>query len=140
MVSVEDFIHTDVKTALKKNTIIEAANIMKDYNQGFLVVVNNAIENKPVGIITDNDIVLKVVANNLDPFKTLVGEVMTTRIISVSRKGDLVSDVACKMRDYKIRKIPVIENDQLYGVITNMDMVKVIIKHKKELLDMALSF
>jgi CBS domain-containing protein len=51
-----------------------------------------------------------------------------------------VSDVACKMRDYKVRRIPVIENEKLFGVITNIDMVKVVIKHKKELLDMALGF
>jgi len=104
-----------------KATVQDAAKEMKGEGIGSLIVIDSG---KPVGIITESDILKKVVAEGLDSSKILVDEVMTSPIITV--KPDTTIEEAIKtMGELKIRRLPVVENDKLVGMTTQKDILKV---------------
>ncbi|MFQ5647924.1 MAG: CBS domain-containing protein, partial [Candidatus Aenigmatarchaeota archaeon] len=77
---VKDVMNPDVKTIKKDSTIQEAADLMSRYSIGSLIVV---VETRVVGIITERDILQKVVAGGKDATKTAVEEVMTKEVIMI---------------------------------------------------------
>lgn len=104
-----------------------AANIMKERGRGSLVVVDNR---KPVGIITERDIVRRVVAEARDINDTRVNDAMSTPLITVGLEATV--EVAAKiMYENKIRRLPVVENDNLVGIVTSTDFVKDMLKERK---------
>ncbi|GIU71869.1 MAG: hypothetical protein KatS3mg003_1348 [Candidatus Nitrosocaldaceae archaeon] len=105
-----------------------AANIMKERGRGSLVVLDNR---KPVGIITERDIVRRVVAEARDVNETKVKDAMSTPLITIGPEAT-VEAAAKVMYENGIRRLPVVENDNLVGIITSTDFVKAMIKEKKE--------
>jgi hypothetical protein len=78
---LKDLCVLDVASCTPQLTIEEAARLMRQYHTGDLVVIDNADEEpEPVGIITDRDIVLEVLAKGRDPHKTTVREIMSTQL------------------------------------------------------------
>ena len=74
-----------------------------------------------VGILTERDILTRVVAADLDPKSTLVRKVMTTRFQSIT-ENDSVEDVMQIMREHRIRHLPVLNNNQLLGLLSISDI------------------
>ena len=115
-----------VKEAMKTNlvvvdpstTVIEAARLMKQRKIGNVIVIQ---DNKPVGILTESDIIKKVVAEGKNPVDIIVKEVMSTPILTTDPYISL-NDVMKKMNKCNVRRLPVIENDQLIGIITLKDI------------------
>jgi len=96
----------------------EAAKMMEDLNVGSLVVAEN---NVPVGIITDRDFAIKVTAHSY-PRDTPVRRIMSSPIISVGLFDTLL--VAAElMSSKKIRKLPVIQDEKVVGIITATDLI-----------------
>lgn len=112
-----------VVTARLEDTIVAAAEKLRDQHVGCLVVERNG---KPYGILTDRDITLRVVAEGLDPRTTTVGDVATLDPIHV-RDMEGVETVARRMREYGVRRLPVVdEAGALRGIITADDIVRLL--------------
>jgi CBS domain-containing protein len=101
-------------------TVLDAAKFMTDMNVGSVVV---AEDDKPSGILTDRDIVTKVLVQGKDPKMTRVGEIMTSPAVTISEDKDII-DVTRLMSSHKIRRFPVVDaNGKLIGVITLDDIL-----------------
>ena len=116
---VKDIMNPDVKTIGPKSTVQEAAKKMKLMGIGALVVVYNG---RLKGIITERDFVYKVVSKALDSSKMKVEEAMTAEVVMVDSNIS-VEDASEIMTKKKIKKLPVIEGDNLVGIVTAMDLV-----------------
>lgn len=101
-------------------TIRDAANIMKKESIGSLIV--KTLKND-YGIITERDILFKVVANGTDPGSIKVKDIMTYPIITIERNSKL-EEAATIMWKHKIRRLPVIENGKIIGIITENDIIR----------------
>ncbi len=118
---VSDIMTKDVIHSIGPNASIEdAARRMKQVQRGCLIVVDNG---KPVGIITERDLVQKVIAEGVKPNETAVSQIMSYPIVSVEPEA-LLSDAAVIMSKNKIRRLPVIEGTELVGIITVTDFAK----------------
>jgi CBS domain-containing protein len=101
-------------------TVLEAAKRMAKEDVGAISVVEG---DRLVGILTDRDIVLRVVAEGRDPMTTRAGDVASTELQTVSPDDDL--DVALrKMASVKVRRLPVVEGDRLVGVVSQADVAR----------------
>ena len=105
-------------------TATNAAKMMEDTGVGAIVVLEN---NLPAGIITDRDFAIKITAHSY-PIDTPVRRVMSTPLISIDPDSNLweASDL---MSTRKVRKLPVIDDDKVVGIITSSDLVKHIADH-----------
>jgi CBS domain-containing protein len=97
---------------------------MRDKHVGSLIVVesrDNRLE--PVGILTDRDIVIEVLAENVDPDAVTVGDVMTTAVLKVC-EHDSIFEVAQRMRARGVRRVPVVSKQcELVGVLAQDDIL-----------------
>ncbi len=100
----------------------EAAKMMEETNVGSLVVAEN---NVPVGIITDRDFAIKVTAHSY-PRDTPIRRIMSSPIISVG-PFDTLLIAAELMSSRKLRKLPVIQDERLVGIITATDLIDSIV-------------
>jgi CBS domain-containing protein len=112
----------DLVTATPEDTIVDVAQLMKNEDIGPVLVVDNNDSKSLVGIITDRDIVLKVIADGQDAQTTRVGEVMSKKLITCRPDDDV--DVAIKaMAQFQLRRIPVVDdNMKLVGIISQADV------------------
>ena len=118
-----------VKDAMNKKVIItkpdatvrDAARVMTKYRIGSLLVVE---KEKLMGIVTELDIIWKVVAGDLDPNITLVQDIMTKKVIAIKSDRTL-EDATHVMVEKKIKKLPVLENNKLVGILTATDLISV---------------
>jgi len=100
--------------------VMYAASIMKERARGSLVVVDNG---KPVGIITERDIVRRLVAEGKSASATKVGEIMSTPLISVGPEATVAAAVRV-MYENGIRRLPIVENDRVIGMLTVTDLAR----------------
>src|SRR4030065_1927775 len=96
----------------------DAAKMMEDAKVGAIIVMEN---NSPVGIITDRDFAVKIVAHAYQ-ITTPVKQIMTTPLIAIG-PDESVWMIADLMYTRGIRKLPVIEDDKVIGIITSTDLV-----------------
>ena len=96
----------------------EAAKMMEDGKVGAIIVMEN---NTPVGIITDRDFAVKIVAHAY-PITTSVKKIMSSPLIGIDPE-ESVWNVAELMYTRKVRKIPVIDEDKVIGIVTATDLV-----------------
>lgn len=99
-------------------TITEAANVMNDAIVGALVVVDGE---RPVGIVTDRDLVVRAMTRGL-PADSRVDSVMTAELISIGPDADL-HDAAQLFREHAIRRLPIISDDRVLGMISADDLL-----------------
>ena len=102
-----------------QTTLSDVAKIMQKEHVGCIPVcdTNQTI----VGLVTDRDIVLRGVACNKDTNTTPVSEIMTTNVYTISA-NDEVTDASKLMTDWQIKRVPVIENARIVGIITLGDL------------------
>lgn len=102
----------------------EAARLMRDQHVGSLVVIDETAAGRvPVGMITDRDIVVAVVAKDLDPRTLTVSEIMAPEVV-LAREGDSELEVLRLMRRRGIRRVPVVAADgTLAGLVTLDDLL-----------------
>ncbi|MCL5406686.1 MAG: CBS domain-containing protein [Deltaproteobacteria bacterium] len=121
-----DFCTREVVITGKDSTIVEAARLMRDYHVGDLVVTEERDgEQIPIGILTDRDIVVEVVARESDYLRSLaVGDIMSTELVTV-RENDSLSDTLKRMCALGIRRVPVVNNrGALVGILSVDDLVE----------------
>jgi len=117
---VEDVMVEDVVSVSEKATVREAAELMNKHEIGCLVVVKKG---KPVGIVTETDMVKRVILKPLDPEKTEVSEIMSEPLVVGNPQMD-VDEASKLMRNRKIKKLPVVEKGRLVGLVTTTDLVR----------------
>jgi CBS domain-containing protein len=117
--TVKDFMTKTIYTVDCNATVAEASKIMLEKNVGYLIVLDSG---QPVGMISDRDIVFKVVALGKDPTNVKVGEVMSKPLITVDPDAT-ISDAVEIMVKNGFRRIPVVKDGIIYGVFTTRDLV-----------------
>ena len=122
MQKCSDVMTKDIVTCTPQNTIVEVARLMKTEDIGPILIVDNEQSRTLVGIMTDRDIVIKVIADGQDPKTTPVGEAMSKKLVTCRPDDDV--DVAMKaMAQFQLRRIPVVgENMTLLGIISQADV------------------
>ncbi len=108
-------------TVRRDATIREAAALMKQQDVGSLLVVAN---DRPSGIITEKDLVNKVVAEDRRPSELRVEDVMSSPVLTVSPYQEVL-EAARIMADRKIRRLAVVENGDVVGLVTEKDILRV---------------
>ncbi len=114
---VNQIMTTDVATVAPTDTVTKAASIMGQLDVGSIPVIDN---NKVVGIVTDRDIILRGVANGKGANQH-ISEVMTTSVKCATPDMD-VHTVAEIMAENQVRRLPVVENDKLVGIVAIGDL------------------
>lgn len=118
MSRVEDKMTRNVAFVSPSNTVTETAQLMQKHNIGSIPVVD---QENLVGIVTDRDIIVRNIAHGTDPKSTPVSDVMTTDVITVTPDADM-KEVTEKMAVNQIRRMPVIENNKLVGILAIGDV------------------
>lgn len=133
MPSVKDLMTEEVVVASLSETALEAARLMKEKGIGSIIVVD---QGKPVGILTERDFLRKVVAEDLPPSKIYVRDVMSKPLITVD-PHDSIKHAARLMVENRIRRLAVVENNVLVGIIVAADFAKQLSKRSisEEILD-----
>ncbi|NSW90783.1 MAG: CBS domain-containing protein [Firmicutes bacterium] len=118
MLKVKDKMTKNVAYVSPNTSITETAQLMQRHNIGSVPVVD---DNNLVGIVTDRDIVVRNIAQGNDPRSTPVSDIMTTNVITVTPDADM-EEVTAKMAINQIRRVPVVENNRLVGILAIGDM------------------
>ena len=119
---VNDVMSSPVITTKEDATINEIAQKMRKHNIGSVVIVNKAKE--PIGIVTERDIIRRVLAEKKNPYSTRANDIMTAPITSVTASVTL-EEAAKLMVERKIKKLCVTDDDnKTVGVVTEGDIVK----------------
>jgi CBS domain-containing protein len=119
MPTVKDLMTKNVVTIDADKTVIEAATLMSLNDIGDLIIMDNDV---PVGIVTERDLVRRVLAE-AKPRETKVSEVMTTPLKVIDPEAP-IKEAARRMVNRRIRRLPVIKNNKLVGIITAADFAK----------------
>jgi CBS domain-containing protein len=113
----------DPSCCLPSDPAPRAAAIMRNENAGSVPVVEDASGRKVVGIVTDRDLCMNIVAEGREPGSVTVGECMTTTVVTCSA-NDAVGKVTELMKDNQIRRVPVVdETGALQGIVAMADLV-----------------
>jgi len=100
----------------------DAARLMKLHDIGALPVVENEQSMKLIGIVTDRDIAVKVVAEAIDPLRTRVGEIMSRSLVTCGPDDELDAAIQ-SMERYQVRRVPVCDNSgRVVGMISQADI------------------
>jgi CBS domain-containing protein len=112
----------NVVYSMPNDSVVRVAQLMKTEDIGPVLIVDNDESRTLVGIVTDRDLALKVVAEGRDPNTTRVEEVMSKKLVTCRADDDV--DVAMNaMAQYQLRRIPVVgDNMRLLGIISQADV------------------
>ena len=127
-VYVKDIMVTPVLTITEERTVQEAAKLMGRKRKGCIIVTRRG---KPIGILSDSDIIKRIVAKDIKPSKVKVKEVMSSPLITISPEDDILT-AARKMKRANIHRLPVVSRGKLVGIISLSDIAKT----SPELLDL----
>jgi len=124
MDKVSDFMTKAIHIVGRGASVLEAAQKMREAQGGYLVVMERG---QPAGIITERDLVSKVIAENLSPKDVKVLEVMSKPVITIEPEAS-ISAAAKVMAENKIKQLVVTEDNRTVGVITVTDFTKLLLK------------
>lgn len=116
--TVRDVMTANPRAIDASDTVIMAARAMRDEDVGAVVVVSNG---QPEGIVTDRDIVVRAVADEREPGDTSVAEVMTRNVVALA-PTDSVDRAAALMREHSVRRLPVVDNGRVAGIVSLGDL------------------
>lgn len=117
---VEDAMVEDVVTINADSTVKKAVDLMNKHEIGCLIVIRDG---KAVGIVTERDMLNRVLAQRRDPERTKVSEIMTTPLVVAEPSMDL-QEAARQMFKMKVKKLPVVSKGELVGLITLTDIAR----------------
>ena len=122
VLKIENVMISDVIKVDADATVRQAVDLMNKHEIGCLIVVDE--EEKPVGILTERDLLTRVLAKRKDPVRTKVSQVMSKPLVTGTPHMNLEVAVRLMFRK-KIKKLPVVEDGRLVGLVTLTDMVRV---------------
>lgn len=131
---IGDFCKRDVVVTDRNTTVMDAAKLMREHHVGAIVVIDN--ENggaQPVGILTDRDIVVEILACGLDPETILVEDIMLESLHTVAEKDGVFTTIRL-MREYGVRRLPVVnESGDLEGIVSLDDLIALLASEIEEI-------
>ncbi len=136
MTRLEDFLRLNknrqIWTISKNQSVMKALILMSEKNIGAIIIVDS--NDFPIGIFSERDYARKIILKGKSSKDTLLDEVMTKELITVTRdyKIDQCMEI---MNEKRIRHLPVLENKKIVGIISIGDVLKIMIKEQKELID-----
>jgi CBS domain-containing protein len=119
MPKVKDIMTKNVVSISVNNSVFEAAELMSSNRVGCLVIVDGEM---PMGIVTERDIVRRAVAKRM-PLDTKISEIMTKSLIAIDPDAPL-KEAARLMSNNKIRRLPVLKQNRLVGIVVAADFVR----------------
>lgn len=124
---IEQYCRRGVVAVSAQDDIGVAAGLMREKHVGFLIVhQEGAPLRKPIGVLTDRDIVLQVTARDIDPHTVTVGDVMTREPL-IAREEDELGDLVQAMRQSGLRRVPVVDSrGALTGIMALDDVIDLI--------------
>jgi len=123
--TVIDCCQTNVMTISPDATAYDAANLMEEWNVGSIVVTENE---RPVGIVTDRDLVVRVLTQRLKSEEVGVREIMTPDPLVLKDDTGLYQVIKA-MREKGVRRLPVVDSkNRLTGIITADDVIRLLVK------------
>jgi len=132
---IEDFLklnkNRQIWTISKDQSVRQALVLMSEKNIGAIIIVDN--NDFPIGIFSERDYARKIILKGKSSKDTLLDEVMTKELITVTRdyKIDQCMEI---MNEKRIRHLPVLEDKKIVGIISIGDVLKIMIKEQKELI------
>ncbi len=134
--SIGDFCNTEVVVVGRSTGVLEAARLMRAHHVGDLVVVENVeVRKGPVGIVTDRDLVLEVMAQDVNPEVITVGDVMSQTLHSIHDTADLL-DTLELMASEGVRRLPIVNaSGELEGILTMDDLLWVMAEQMRGLVN-----
>ena len=125
-ITVRQIMRTIVSVDLKAKAK-EAARLMVDKDIGSLIANRDGL---PFGIVTERDLMEKIVAGGADPAKVTVGDVMTAPLATVDASASLI-DAARKMVEKNIKRLVVTEHEKIIGIVSQTDLVQALTDFRK---------
>jgi CBS domain-containing protein len=114
---------TEPKVATEDMNAVEAARLMASYDFGMVPVVEGAQDQqKLVGVVTDRDLVVRVLAKGLDPNEVDLGTVATTKNIATIGPDETLREAEDRMAEHRVKRLPVVKGDALVGVVALGDV------------------
>ncbi len=136
MIKIEDFLklnkNRQIYTISKDQSVRQALILMSEKNIGAIIIVDN--NDFPIGIFSERDYARKVILKGKSSKDTLLDEVMTKELITITRnyKIDQCMEI---MSEKIIRHLPILEDKKILGVISIGDVLKIMIKEQKDLIN-----
>jgi len=132
--AVGEICNREVVVAEKTLSVVDAAQLMRKHHVGDLVVVDEkAGRKRPVGIVTDRDIVVEVVAAGVNPESLKVGDIMGPEVATV-RESEGLFEALRYMRDKGVRRMPVVDSTGgLVGILTLDDLLSLLAEEMTDL-------
>ena len=115
--SVKSYMEKEVSKINSEDTVLEAAKTMAETDsgyQGYLIVLKDG---SPVGIVTERDFVIKVLAKGVNASNTKVSTIMSEPLVVIDPDEDMLK-ASELMKEHSIRKLPVVRDGIIYGIIT----------------------
>jgi CBS domain-containing protein len=107
---------------LPDDSVVKVAQLMQRDNIGSIPVIANAQTHKLVGIVTDRDLVLKIIAKGQEAKSTKVETVMTRQVVTCQAEDDVQKALEA-MAEHQLRRIPIVNNDyKIVGIIAQADV------------------
>ena len=123
--TIKAVMNTPVVTTDPSSTVRHAAEIMSEKHIGCIVVTE---KEKLLGMLTERDVVEKVVAVGLDPSKAEVKKIMAQPLVTVDEGSSIIEAIRI-MRKNNIRRLPVLRNGKLVGIVTERDLLRAMALH-----------
>lgn len=121
---IKDIMTTNPSYCVPGDTSTRAARIMKDKNVGIVPIIKSEADHTLIGVVTDRDLCLAVVAPNVQPDTVTVQQCMTTDIVTVRPDDDARKAVAL-MSENQVRRIPVVNHEgMLEGMVASADILQ----------------
>ena len=128
---IDDLARSDAVTATPETAANELAATMDEENVGSVVITNDGT---PVGIVTDRDLTIRVLGQEVDPAEQTAADVMTDDLCTAGPDAGFY-EAATLMADHGIRRLPICEEDTLVGIITADDITELLADEQQHLGD-----
>lgn len=132
--NIGDLMSRGVITLKKGSVVMDAVRLMARHSISCVVIIDRS--SRPIGIVTERDMVKRVLGNSLDPKKTRIDDVMSSPVITMSADGKM-TDAINMMHKYHFRRIVVAtDRNRLIGVLTQSDLLSSVYRVQSELEEM----
>jgi CBS domain-containing protein len=123
---LKDFATVVVAVVEPETAALVVAQLMRKHHIGALVVVDAQEKNRPVGIVTDRDLVLELMAEGLDPAVFTAGDIMTVDLVLAKPEMDAI-DAVQLMKSHRLRRLVIVdEAGRLVGIVTMEDILELL--------------
>jgi CBS domain-containing protein len=130
---LKDFATSVVAVVEPETSALVVAQLMRKHQIGALVVVDAQEKSRPVGIVTDRDLVLELMAEGLDPAVFTAGDIMTVDLVVASPETDTMEAVQL-MKMHRLRRLVIVDGaNRLMGIATMEDILELLTRELADL-------